>query len=180
MTNEPLLKKIKHEYFWYAIYTKSRSEKKLHLELQEKGIESYLPLKKELRIWSDRKKWVEAPLFSSYVFVKVSKKEYQQAIGSQYAVCYVSIRGKAVPVHECQINALKSFLEDEARSLEVTNTDLKPGKRVEVLAGPLKGVQGEILEIRGKHRLVLRFESLGACVHTEIQTEEIKLVDSCC
>lgn len=177
MTKDQLLKKIKYEYCWYAIYTKSRSEKKLYAELKEKGIEAYLPLKKELRVWSDRKKWVETVLFTSYVFVRVSKKEYHEAIGSQYAVCYVSFGGKAVTITECQIHALKCFLEDEKRSLEVSNADLKVGKQVEVLAGPLKGVQGEILEVRGKHRLVLRFESLGACVHTEIETDEVRLVE---
>ena len=59
---------------WIAVYTKPRHEKTVALELGKKGIESYLPLLKERRKWSDRKKWVEFPLFRSYVFVKIELK----------------------------------------------------------------------------------------------------------
>ncbi|MGQ1911620.1 UpxY family transcription antiterminator [Marinifilum sp. RC60d5] len=162
------------EYFWYAIYTKSRSERKLYQDLLDAGIEAYLPLKKELKTWSDRKKWVESPLFTSYVFVRVSAKEYHQALLSNYAVCYVSIRGKAVPIPEKQIEALRIFLKDENRKLEFSSADLKAGDRVEVICGSLKGATGEITQIRGRHRLVLRFDSLGTCLSTEIKIEEVK------
>lgn len=164
----------RRKYFWYVIYTKSRSERKLYQDLLNAEIEAYLPLKKELKIWSDRKKWVESPLFNSYVFVRVSSSEYHQAIASDYAVCYVSIRGKAVPVPENQIEALRIFLKDEKRKLEYSSADLKAGDLVEVICGSLKGAKGEITQIRGKHRLVLRFDSLGTCLSTEIKLEEVK------
>lgn len=166
--------KLKREYFWYAIYTKSRSERKLYDELCKEGIDCYLPMQKQLRVWSDRKKWVETPLFTSYVFVRVCIKEYHKAISSTYAVCYVTICGKAVAIPENQIEALRCFLSDETRKIEITNANLETGDRVDVIAGPLKGVCGEILEIRGKHRLAIRFESLGTCVLTEIKTEDVK------
>lgn len=168
------MKGINRKYSWYAIYTKSRSEKKLHQELLEQGIVSYLPLKKELRVWSDRKKWVEMPLFSSYVFVRVSLKEYYTAINSTYAVCYVTIRGKAVAVPDRQIEALKILLNEENKKLELVSSDISVGEEVEVLYGPLKGVCAEIVEIRGKHRLLLRFGSLGCCVHAEISLDLVK------
>ena len=110
------MKVLKRNYRWYAIYTRSRSEKKLYKELLDKGVESYLPLKKELRVWSDRKKWVESPLFTSYVFVKVSEREYYDAISSHWAVRYVCFEGRAVPIPDSQIESLKksslqSFVE---------------------------------------------------------------------
>jgi len=174
MSNEKPLGNLKREYFWYAIYTKSRSEKKLYEELKAKGIECYLPLKKELKTWSDRKKWVEVVLFTSYVFVKISHKEYHKAIDSNFAVCYVSVCGRAVSIRENQIEALRCFLAEDKRKIEITNADMKAGGQVEVINGALKGIQGEIIEIRGKHRLAIRFESLGACVLTEIKTEDVK------
>jgi len=174
MSKEKQVSKQKLEYFWHAIYTKSRSEKKLYEDLIANGIECYLPLKKELKTWSDRKKWVEVVLFTSYVFVKISQKEYLKALDSNYAVCYVTIRGKAVPIREKQINTLRRFLADDSRKIEITNADLKKGDLVELIAGSLKGVQGEIVELRGKHRLAIRFESLGTCVLTEIKTTEVK------
>lgn len=175
MSEEKRNIKLNKEYFWYAIYTKSRSEKKLYEELCKKGIDCYLPMQKQLRVWSDRKKWVETPLFTSYVFVRVNAKEHYEALDSFYAVCYVRIAGKAVTIRENQIEALRCFLADQERKIEITNADMAKGDRVEVIAGPLKGVFGEVLEIRGKHRLAIRFESLGACVLTEIKSEDLKV-----
>jgi len=142
------------------------------------GVDSYLPLKKELRVWSDRKKWVESPLFASYVFVRVSEREYHMAINSTWAVRYVSFGGKAVSIPESQIEGLKCFLADSERDVELTTRNFKKGDQLEVTTGPLKGVCGELLRIRGQQRLVLRFESLGCCVHADISLDEVKRLES--
>ncbi|PKQ63156.1 hypothetical protein BZG02_10370 [Labilibaculum filiforme] len=173
MTTEKQIIKIKKNYAWHAIYTKSRSEKKLYDELCGKGIKAYLPMQKQLRVWSDRKKWVETPLFTSYVFAQVSAKEYDEVLHSFYAVCYVRIAGKAVVIRDAQIDALRCFLADKGREIEMRGADMAMGDRVKVIAGPLKGVFGEVIEVRGKHRLAIRFESLGACVLTEIKAEDV-------
>jgi len=172
--NFKALKILKRNYKWYAIYTRSRSEKKLYDELVEKGVECYLPLKRELRVWSDRKKWVESPLFTSYVFVRVSEREYYDALSSTWAARYVCFGGKAVPIPETQIAALKLFLADNKRNVELTSDSMKKGDQLEVTIGPLKGVQGELVQLRGKHRIVLRFISLGCCVHADISLDEVK------
>ena len=65
-----------HNPNWYAVYTKPRSEKKLADRLNEHGIEAYLPLRKTLKQWSDRKKMVEEPLITSYVFVNITNENY--------------------------------------------------------------------------------------------------------
>tara|TARA_R110001583_G_scaffold8896_2_gene41991 strand:- start:43352 stop:43897 length:546 start_codon:yes stop_codon:yes gene_type:complete len=168
------LKVLKRTYRWYALYTRSRSEKKLYSELEKKGIEAYLPLKKELRVWSDRKKWVETPLFNSYVFVKVSDREYYDAVNSYWAVRYVCFESGAVPIPDSQIESLKLFLEDTKRDVELTQSSMKKGDHLEVTLGPLKGVRGELLQLRGQHRIVLRFISLGCCVHADISMDEVK------
>jgi len=169
-----VLQTIKHHYKWHAIYTRSRSENKLYEELLKKGVDCYLPLKKELHVWSDRKKWVESPLFASYVFVRVSNKEYHEAIKSTWAVRYVSFGGKAVSIPESQIEGLRLMLADSDRNVELTTRNFKKGDRVEVTSGPLKGVLGELLQIRGQHRIVLRFENQNCCVHAEISADEVK------
>ena len=66
----------KPEKSWYAVYTNSRAEKRVSDRIEELGIETFLPLQKTLRQWSDRKKLVEKPLISSYVFVKIIPREY--------------------------------------------------------------------------------------------------------
>ncbi len=172
------MKVLKRTYRWYAIYTRSRSENKLYSELEKKGIEAYLPLKKELRVWSDRKKWVETPLFTSYVFVKVSDREYYDAINSCWAVRYVCFESRAVAIPDSQIESLKLFLEDTKRNVELTQSSMKKGDHLEVTLGPLKGVRGELLQLRGQHRIVLRFISLGCCVHADISMDEVKRLNT--
>jgi len=169
---------LQRPYFWHAIYTKSRAEKRLYQELCSKNIECYLPLKKELRQWSDRSKWVEEPLLRSYLFVKVSEREYYDVMNSNYAVRYVTFGGKAVPIPEDQIQALQLFLADENRKVDLSHENLEKGELVEVVGGPLKGIQGEIMQIRGKNRIVIRFDSLGTCVYTDISMDKIKQVQS--
>lgn len=170
----------KNKYSWYALYTKSRCEKKLYQELKLKGIECFLPLKKELREWSDRSKWVEEPLIRCYLFVKVSEIEYYEALNSYYAVRYIGFGGKAVPIPESQLDALKIFMKSESSKVDLTHENLEKGELVEVAAGPLKGVWGEIIEIRGKQRIVIRFESLGTCIYTDVSLSKVKRIQKEC
>jgi len=167
---------LKRPYHWHAIYTRSRAEKRLYQELHSKNIECYLPLHKELRQWSDRTKWVEEPLLRSYLFVKVSEREYYDVINSSFAVRYVTFSGKAVPIPEQQIEALRFFLEDANRKVDLCPDNLEKGECVEIVCGPLKGIQGEIIQIKGKSRIVIRFDSLGTCVYTDISLDTIKQV----
>ena len=96
---------------WYAIYTRPRWEKKVSAALDEKEIENYLPLIKTLKIWSDRKKWVQEPLFKSYLFVHVNKHEYIPALQTPGVVKYVSFEKRAVAIPPLQIEAVKAFIE---------------------------------------------------------------------
>lgn len=158
---------------WYAVYTKSRAEKKLFQLLSGKNIDSFLPLKKELRQRSDRKKWIETPLLSSYLFVHISHQEYFDVLNTPGAVKYVSFEGKAVPIPDEQIATLKRFTQNEPEDLQVYYGHLDPGEYVEVVSGPLRGIKGEVLEMRGKYRILLRFDTLGCCVHAEVAANGI-------
>src|ERR1017187_6919584 len=92
---------------WYAVYTKPRSEKKLAMRLNEKSIEAYVPLRKTLKQWSDRKKMVEEPMISSYVFVNVSKENYFEVLNTPGAVRFIWFSGKPAIIPEKQIRNLK-------------------------------------------------------------------------
>lgn len=161
---------------WYALYTRSRAEKKLYTLLTQKGIECFLPLKKTLKQYSDRKKWVEEPLMRCYLFVRVSSQEYYEALNTAGAVRYVCFGGKAAPIPERQIEALQNFVQHRPQDLDIEVGQLAEGNTIEVVQGAMKGVRGELLQIRGQHRLLLRFDSLGFCVHTEVGLKDVKLV----
>jgi transcription antitermination factor NusG len=154
-------------YNWFAIRVKSRSEKKVYSDLIEQNIEAYLPLHRKLRQWSDRKKWVEIPLISGYVFVYISRKEYETVLRVYNVVCYVYFEGKAAIIREEDINLLKRMLGQVEVELEVTVEQLQPGQMVEIVAGPLCGVIGELIDFKGKNKVALRIPPLGYTVLVE-------------
>jgi len=153
---------------WFAIYTRARNEKKVHDRFMEQGIESYLPLVKTLRQWSDRKKWVEVPLLSSYVFVKVPQYRLREVIRVDGAAKYISFEGKPAAIPEKQINNLRLLVDGEA-DIEVTGERLLPGDPVEVTTGSLRGLTGELIKINNRNRVVVRIDRLDINLVVKIQ-----------
>ncbi len=152
---------------WYAIRVKSRSEKKVYADLTELKIEAYLPLQRKLRQWSDRKKWVETPLISGYVFVYISRKEYETVLRIYNVVSYIYFEGKAAVIRESDINLIKRMLGQTENEVEITIEEFKPGQMVEIIAGPLIGVVGELIDFKGKNKVALRIPPLGYTVLIE-------------
>jgi len=153
---------------WYAIYTKARNEKKVHERLTEQGVESYLPLVKTLRQWSDRKKWVEVPLLSSYVFVRVPQFQLREIIQVDGAAKYISFEGKPAAIPEKQIDNLRLLVNGEA-DIEVTGERLSPGDPVEVTTGSLRGLTGELIKINNKNKVIVRIDRLDINLVVKIQ-----------
>lgn len=150
----------KHNKHWYAIYTRPRAEKPVYKRLSEAGIEAFLPLFKTLRQWSDRKKMVEVPLFSSYVFVYVDETDYDKALKTFGVVKYISFEGRAVSIPQKEIDNLKLIINSDA-DIEVSREHLKPGQNVEVTHGALKGLRGELLKTSKKHRFLVRIDTIN-------------------
>jgi transcriptional antiterminator RfaH len=145
---------------WLAAYTKPRNEKKVLERLQEEGVEVYLPLQKILKKWSDRKKWVEEPLLRSYIFVKITDKEYAKVLKVFGVVRYVTFEGKPVPIPENQIDILRMLLGEHIE-LEVVEENIEPGQLVEVIAGQLSGLKGELVKHNGKKKVVIRLDHIS-------------------
>lgn len=153
---------------WYAAYTKSRAEKKVKLLLDQQGIPHYLPLVKVLRQWSDRKKWVEEPLIRCYIFVYLKDdKEYLKVLETDHVVRFITFAGKAAVIPEKQIEDIKLLLASE-QELEVTQVDFEPGESIKVIAGQLKGLEGLLVEKRGKKRVQVKLEAIGQSILVEI------------
>ncbi|HEU0109754.1 MAG TPA: UpxY family transcription antiterminator [Flavisolibacter sp.] len=144
---------------WYAIYTKPRWEKKVNTLLKQKGIESYCPLNKVPRKWSDRVKIIEEPLFKSYVFVKVTDEDRISVRMTDGVVNFVYWNGKPAVIKDKEIQVIKRFL-DEYENVEAIKLDLKPDERVVVTAGPMMGQEGKVIEVRNKKAKVV-IDSLG-------------------
>ncbi len=158
---------------WFAVYTKSRAEKKALKELTDKGIEAYLPLHRTLRQWSDRKKLVELPFIPGYLFVHISRKEYDQTLYVDNVVCFITFEGKAVPVRDDEIAVLKKILQQDQIKAELTREDLSPGQIVEIISGPLMGIKGELISIHGKNKVGVRIPEIECTIMVEVPISQL-------
>ena len=144
---------------WLAVYTRPRWEKKVNQLLAEKGIESYCPLNKIRRKWSDRYKIIEEPLFKSYVFVKVSEDERKDVRLTNGAINFVYWDGKPAVIKDREIAAIRRFL-DEYEHVEARQVEVKVNQRVRITNGTVMDQQGTVLDVR-KKTVKVAIDSLG-------------------
>ena len=156
---------------WFAVYTRPRWEKKVNKLLNEKGVESYCPINKIRRRWSDRIKTVEEPLFKSYVFVKVNEDERTNVRMTNGVINFVYWNGKPAVIKEKEIIAIKRFL-DEYENVEVKAMDLKINQRVIITGGPLMDQQGKIVAVRQK-TVKVAIDSLGYILVAHIERTKL-------
>ena len=152
---------------WFAVYVKSRHEKSVNAELQQKGIESSLPLISVTRQWSDRKKKVQVPLFRGYVFVNIDiSKDKLPVLQTDGVVKFVTFCSKTVSIPEEQMFWLDQILLSE---LSVEHVQEFPvGTEVDVMFGPLKGLQGRVKTKNSSTKLIVWFDSIMQGVSVEI------------
>ena len=155
---------ISQTYRWYPIYTRSRAEKKTAAELAKKNIVCYLPLRKTIKQWSDRKKMVEEPLLRSYLFVYISAIEYPQVLMTFGVTRFIYFSGKIADMPDKQITDLKLLLAED-HELEVIEHDVSPGQKVLIKAGPFQGIVAELVSLKNKNSLVLRLQNLGYSIN---------------
>lgn len=148
---------------WYPVYTHARAEKAAAVLLVKKGIETYLPLQKQLKQWSDRKKWVEEPLIKSYLFVHITVHEMAEVLMTKGISRFLYFAGNAATMPERQIEDLRLLLASE-HELEVTSADLQPGEKVVIKAGLLMGMRGELVSYKSQKTLVIRFEQINQSI----------------
>ncbi len=160
---------------WYALYTKSRAEKKVAEELNRLGITNYLPIKRELRQWSDRKKWVEVPAISSYIFIHIPLDRYRDVFQVNGIVAYVSYKGKAVTIPDHEMQAMKQTIDNKI-AFNVEATNIKKGEEVTITSGPLKGIKGIVQSVQGTKKLYLNISNIGYTLVVDLEDASLEKV----
>jgi transcription antitermination factor NusG len=155
------------------VYTRSRYEKQLHELLTEKRIESYLPLHRVLKQWSDRKKWVEEPLFPSYLFVRAGKEDQFKVLNTPGAVRYVCFNGQIARVRDEEIACIRRLTACEAQ-LEAVAGYIDKGTPICIQGGGLMGLQGELISYQSSKRVLVRIESIGQSVLVSVPFDLIE------
>lgn len=161
---------------WYAVLTRSRHEKSVEGLLQTYGIQSYLPLISEVHDWSDRRKKVEVPLFSGYVFVRIddSNEAMSRVIRTEGIVCILGTRSRGTPIPEEEIKSIKKMLEHKIPYRN--HTFLEIGQRVRIRGGALDGIEGILLAQKNETSLVISINMIQRSIAMRIEGYEVELV----
>ena len=160
---------------WYAVQTRARNEKAISERLQEQGLTTFLPLVTEIRRWSDRKKKVELPLFSCYVFVKLvasNNDERMRVYRTNGVFRIVSVRGEAVPIPEEQIDALRTVVTQQVPWS--AHPFLKVGQRVRIRGGSLEGVEGVLLSHSGDRTLIISIDAIQRSLAVRVEGYDVE------
>jgi transcription antitermination factor NusG len=145
---------------WYLIYTKPRHEKKVHKYLSEKGITSFLPMKKKVQVFNNRKRVIDFPLFPSYIFIYLNDiVEYYTGADMGGVLYYVKDGREVARVSETVIDNVK-IVTEHADNIEVSDIGFQAGQRTVIREGALAGLSCEIIEVNCRQKLLVRIDLL--------------------
>jgi len=158
---------------WYVAYTYSRSEKKIDTRIRQLGIQSFLPLQKVKRKWSDRFKFVEVPLFPSYVFVNTTEDKIPQLKSIDGIATFLSFENKLAVVKEDEIDLIRKVIQGKM-DVEVVSETFVKGQKVEVQSGPFAGLTGTLIKEQGKKRFIVEFNNLNQHLSIDIPAHYLR------
>jgi transcription antitermination factor NusG len=147
----------------------------IYQRLLEEHINAFLPLHSTIKQWSDRKKKVIEPLFSCYLFVNITLREYYKVLNIPGVIRYVSFEGKAATVPEKQIQSIKDLLNNNFE-LEETPVSFQKGNKVRIVLGTLSGIDGELVMYNNKKRVIIRIEEINKSLLVNVPLNYLKLV----
>jgi transcription antitermination factor NusG len=156
---------------WFALYTKPRWEKKIDQLLLKKGMESWCPLQKVERQWSDRKKIIEDPLFKSYVFVRIEDAERAKVLMTDGVLNFVYYLGKPAVIRDEEIATIKKYLAEKDASIAIISEEgFMEEMKIKVNYGVFMGNEGTVIR-GGKKKVYVKLQSLGQVMVVEFPAE---------
>jgi len=165
-----------NEKKWFALYTRARWEKKVSEILTRKKIENYCPINKVVRQWSDRKKIVYEPLFTSYVFVRISESDITRLKQTQGVINFIYWLGKPAVIRDSEIDSIRNFLSEHV-NIKLEKSPINANDKVRVLSGPLMELEGEVLSVKSR-TVKVALPSLGYLMFAEVEMENVKVIST--
>ena len=154
---------------WYALQLRTRFEKVVALHLRGKGYEEYLPTYRSRRNWSDRVKEIEQPLFPGYIFCKFDVTNRFPLLVIPGVRSLVSFGGVPMPVPEQEIAAVQCVVNSGMQYAPWSGIGV--GQAVQVKYGPLRGLEGMVVQVKKNYHLVISVNMLQRCVSVEIDRD---------
>ena len=148
---------------WYVAYVRLFHERKTAEKLAAMDIESFVPVREEIHQWSQRKKKVMRVLIPQMIFIHATPKERLEALTLASISHYMVLRGEHTPavIPDRQMQQFMFMVDYSEESIEMYNSSLQPGQSIKVIKGPLAGMEGELMEIEGKSKVIVRLDLLG-------------------
>jgi transcriptional antiterminator RfaH len=158
---------------WFVIRTKPRWEKKVAAQIEKKQIDVFLPIIEKIRIWSDRKKKIQDPMFSGYVFVRASEKERLAAISNTAgAMGYIFYNKRPAVIRDEDIEYIKISLKEPER-ISLEEKQIKKGDYITVKRGPFRGMKGYVNDFKGEYKLTVNLEELSTAFSVTLMLNEV-------
>lgn len=157
---------------WYAAYTSANHEKRVAEQLGVRAVEHFLPVYESVRRWKDRRVTLQMPLFPGYVFVRVALRDRLQVQQVPGVAHLVGFAGSPAALPDEEIEALRSSLKSGVRA--EPHPYLTVGRRVQISRGPMAGMQGILLQRKGKLRVVISIELIQRSVAVEMDEADLQ------
>jgi transcription antitermination factor NusG len=168
----PKISATQNEARWYAAHTKSRHEKTVAEQLQNKGIETFLPLYATVRRWKNGNHLVQLPLFPGYAFARFALDDRLPVLKVPGVVRLVGFSGKPVAIEDDKVESLRQALADGISA--EPHPYLTEGRRVRITAGPLVGREGILVRRQGTARVVLSIDLIQRSVLVDVNAESLE------
>jgi transcription antitermination factor NusG len=159
---------------WYAVHTRARHERAVAHRLYDRGVATFLPVFTEVHRWHDRKKTLELPLFSCYLFVKLTpcNEEWQRVLRTDSVLGLVGTQGVGTPIPDEQIDAVRILVREQPPCC--SHPFLKTGQRVRIRGGALEGLEGIFLSRHGHRRLIISVEAMQRSLAIQVEGYDVE------
>jgi transcription elongation factor/antiterminator RfaH len=164
------------EVRWYAVQTRSRHERVVAAQLKDQGVSTFLPMITQIRRWSDRRKLVEFPLFSGYIFVhaEISRQVRTIVLFSRGVAGFVAMQGEPLPIPDEQIDSVRQLLAKNIHC--AAHPFLKVGQRVRIRGGSLEGLEGILVSHNGDRKLVISVNTIERSFSIRIDGYDVEVL----
>ena len=154
---------------WLVAKVRIFHEKKTAERLVKMGIECFLPVQQESHQWSDRQKTIDRVLIPMTIFVHVDPSEQKEVLTLASVSRYMVLRGESTPavIPDSQMDRFKFMLDYSEEAVSMSSTPLAAGETIQVIKGPLTGLQGELITVNGKAKVAVRLKMLG-CAYVDM------------
>lgn len=161
---------------WYAFRVRPRHEKLVSMSLRGKGYEEFLPLTKSKRKWADRSPIIEMPLFPGYIFCDTERTEIGKIRCTRGILDVIRAGSMPLPADRAEIEGLRKATKAELELESLPYIDPSTAGRLRIISGPLNGLDGMLVQVRGKERLILSVDLLCRSVLVEVPLSSVACV----